>query len=169
VEQETWPTGRYRLKSEAYVSRAPGFDHELLAAGAEIVYCGKPGPHMEPLDEGAHEAYARAGAAGMVLDPFATIPLGSAATDDDLLAERIARAMGPAIVAALVKAGVQVGEVAPIKHDMGVPVLPAPEAPGEPDVPGLETLLPTAPIMPPPPPPPPLPAPVAGRPPKANT
>ena len=129
MEQETWPTGRYRLKSEAYIARAPGFDHELLASGAEIVYCGKPGPHMEPLDEGAHEAYSRAGAAGMVLDPFATIPLGSAATDDDLLAERIARAMGPAVVAALVKAGMQPPAVAPTKRDVSVPALPVPEAP----------------------------------------
>lgn len=164
MEQETWPTGRYRLKSEAYIARMPGFDHEILASGAEIVYCGKPGPHMEPLDEGAHEAYARAGAAGMVLDPFASIPLGSAATDDDLLAERIARAMGPAVVAALAKAGAQPLEVAPIKHDVSVPVLPAPEAP---DGLGLEALVPVAPVMPPPPPPP-LPPPVAGRPPKPN-
>ena len=105
AEEQNWPAARYRLRSEAYMPRMPGFGDELLAPGTEVVWAGKPGPHLEPLDATAQAAYAVAGADGMSLDPFASIPLTGAATDDDILAERIARAMGPALVSALAKLG----------------------------------------------------------------
>lgn len=105
MAEETGPTGRYRLLMQSYMPRSPGLDSELLEPGTEVVWDGKPGPHMQPIDGGAQVAYVTAGADKMTLDPFARLPLTDAATDDDLLAERIARAMGPAMISALSKLG----------------------------------------------------------------
>ena len=147
AEEQNWPAARYRLRSEAYMPRMPGFGDELLAPGTEVVWAGKPGPHLEPLDATAQAAYTAAGADGMSLDPFASIPLTDAATDDDILAERIARAMGPAMVSALAKLGfVQQSQ--------------APAAPAQPQAPAVMPVIPvqTVPeVMPPPPPAPPAP------------
>ncbi|HTJ91242.1 MAG TPA: hypothetical protein VL356_13840 [Acidocella sp.] len=55
-----WPTGRYRLTEKAYMSPVPGGEHRILEEDAEITYAGKPGPHMVPLDDGAHQAVALA-------------------------------------------------------------------------------------------------------------
>lgn len=74
-----WPKGTYRLTETAYMPRVPGGVSEHLAAGTEVVYEGKPGPHMEPLDSGAKDARKRAdegetatvglGGPGPVADP----------------------------------------------------------------------------------------------------
>lgn len=147
AEEQNWPAARYRLRSEAYMPRMPHFDCEILAPGTEVVWAGRPGPHLEPLDDLARAAYAAAGADGMSLDPFACVPLTDAATDDDILAERIARAMGPAMISALGKLGF-------IKA-AGQPATPASAMAPIP--------LATVPDVLPPPPPPPAPAPQAKR------
>lgn len=152
AEDKDYPAGRYRLRSESYMPRMPGFEHELLAPGTEVVWAGRPGPHLEPLDATAQAAYTAAGADGMSLDPFASIPLTDAATDDDILAERIARAMGPAMVSALAKLGFVQSQA---------PTAPAqPEAAAQPQAPAVMPVIPVQAVpevMPPPPPAPPAP------------
>jgi hypothetical protein len=160
---EEYPAGRYKLRSESYMPRMPGFDHELLTPGTEVVWAGRPGPHLEPLDDQARQNYEASGAAGMSLDPFASIPLTNAADDDDILAERIARAMGPAMISALGKLGfIQQQAAPPAKPAPAIQQMPpmAPAAPPAPPPPPAPTE-----VLPPPPPPPPpaAPAPQAKR------
>ena len=157
-----WPTGKYRLKHEAYIARMPGFDHELLPSGTEIIYSGKPGPHMEPLDESATEACRMAGAEQMNLDPFGNVPMTSAATDDEVIAERVAAAVASAFVKMGLVPAVQSVQQAQQTASLPQPPDTAPEP--EPVVPGLEALIPL-----PPPPPPPLPPPPPPPPPPAAT
>ena len=55
-----WPTGSYRLLETAWIAPAPGLRHDLQQAGTVITYAGRPGFHMQPLDEAATKAMARA-------------------------------------------------------------------------------------------------------------
>lgn len=65
----------YRLLEKAEIARVPGGGRELLDAGTEIIYLGRPGPHMEPLNDAARAQFAAAGAAAMTLDPTARLDL----------------------------------------------------------------------------------------------
>jgi hypothetical protein len=58
-----WPQGRYRLLQKAYMPPRPGAFEAVLEEGQEVVYTGKPGDHMEPLDDGARKAMAMRAAA----------------------------------------------------------------------------------------------------------
>lgn len=76
--EAAWPTGRYKLTEDAYIGRAPGAHHERLGPGTEIIYCGRPGPHMEPLDGPAREAVDRSDGIGeQHLDPAQHLSLAS--------------------------------------------------------------------------------------------
>ena len=140
-----WPTAKYRLNQPAHIGMFPGDEHRILEAGVEILYDGKPGPHMDPVDEAAHAAKARVGK--QVLDFTQVEPL-THGDEQDLLAERTA----VAVVKALAVAG---GLPAP----RAAPQVVAAVAPMV-AVPGLtiETPSPVAAAPPPPPPPPPIPA-----------
>lgn len=180
AEEQEYPAARYRLRSESYLPRMPGFEHELLQAGAEVTWAGKPGPHLEPLDPQAHANYVTAGAAGMSLDPFSSVPLTNAATDDDILAERIARAMGKVMNApaagtdtreadlatreatvAAREAALAAQEAAVASREAALAAAPTQQA--EPVLPPPPPPPPAAPVLPPPPPPPAPPAPQAKR------
>lgn len=134
---EQWPVGRYRLEQRSYIPSAPGMVHELLEAGTEITFDGKPGPHMTPLDEGAALAYELSGAKDVVLDPFSRIPL-NAPTENDAQAERIAEAVAKAT--SEVTASAMAAAMAQIATAALTPTAPAASPPASP---------------PPPPPPPP--------------
>lgn len=56
---EVWPLGRYKLTQRAYIARSPGAMDEPLEIGTDIFYAGRPGPHMDPLDEAAEQAVSR--------------------------------------------------------------------------------------------------------------
>lgn len=181
AEEQEYPAARYRLRSESYMPRMPGFEHELLQAGAEVTWAGKPGPHLEPLDPQAHANYVTVGAAGMSLDPFSSVPLTNAATDDDILAERIARAMGKVMGApaaatdttreadlatreatvAAREAALAAQEAAMAAREAALAAAPTQQA--EPVLPPPPPPPPAAPVLPPPPPPPAPPAPQAKR------
>lgn len=142
-----WPTAKYRLNQPAHIGMFPGDEHRVLDAGVEILYDGKPGPHMDPVDEAAHAAKARVGK--QVLDFTQVEPL-THGDEQDLLAERTA----VAVVKALAAAG-----VLPTARVAAAPQVAAAAAPMV-AVPGLtiETAPPVAAAPPPPPPPPPIPA-----------
>lgn len=180
AEEQEYPAARYRLRSESYMPRMPGFEHELLQAGAEVTWAGKPGPHLEPLDPQAHANYVTAGAAGMSLDPFSSVPLTNAATDDDILAERIARAMGKVMNAPVAgtdtreadlatreatvaarEAALAAQEAAVASREAALAAAPTQQA--EPVLPPPPPPPPAAPVLPPPPPPPAPPTPQAKR------
>ncbi len=95
MPEEKWPLGHYRLLVRAYIPRAPGQEHQLLEADQEVLWQGKPGPHMYPLDDAAKEAVTRAGPQS--IDPSSYIPLTSAASDEDMLADRVAAAVAKAL------------------------------------------------------------------------
>lgn len=148
---EDWPTARYRLKARAYMPRMPGFDHEMLEPGTEVFWNGKPGPHMDALDEAGAEALLRAGPQS--LDPFGSVPLGAAVSDEDVLAERIGAALAKALPGVL---AAMTAQQAPIVHAAPAPA-PAPLAvqpPMQPPPPPAPPTPPTPPTPPPPPPPP---------------
>lgn len=96
MPEPTWPLARYELLAKAYIPRSPGREHEVLEAGAEVLWGGKPGPHMRPLDEAGEAAMQRAGS--QTLDPFGTIQL-NAATEEELMGERIGAAVAKALAA----------------------------------------------------------------------
>lgn len=81
MSETTWPAGRYRLLRKAYVPRVPGEICELLDEGAEIRFDGKPGPHMEPLDDVARANVEQAGVTRdlSVLDPVEWLPTATGA------------------------------------------------------------------------------------------
>lgn len=56
----TWPKGQYRLMQKAYMPPAPGEFDEVCEEGRTVVYAGKPGPHMAPIDDAARKAVAMA-------------------------------------------------------------------------------------------------------------
>lgn len=78
--------GRYRLLEKAEMPKVPGGGRELLDPGTEIVWIGKPGPHMEPLDDNAHEAVRRSGNLG-TLDPTRFLSLSTPVARDGSPAE----------------------------------------------------------------------------------
>lgn len=96
MPEAPWPAARYRLLAKAYIPRSPGREHEVLEEGAEVVWDGKPGPHMQPLDEEGEAAMLRAGP--QKLDPFGTIQL-NAASEEELMGERIGAAVAKALAA----------------------------------------------------------------------
>lgn len=68
---------RYRLTQKAYMKPSPDADgDQILAEGAEVVYLGKPGEHMEPLNDAARAAYDEA--KPKPLRPEMKLPLGAA-------------------------------------------------------------------------------------------
>lgn len=68
---------RYRLTQKAYMKPSPDADgDQILAEGAEVVYYGKPGEHMEPLNDAARAAYDEA--KPKPLRPEMKLPLGAA-------------------------------------------------------------------------------------------
>jgi hypothetical protein len=46
---------RYRLLERAYLPPLPGGESQVLPPDTEVVYLGKPGEHMEPLNDAARE------------------------------------------------------------------------------------------------------------------
>ena len=85
-----WPQGTYRLTEKAYIGPGPGAVARIMEAGSTIVLKGKPGPHMEPLDEAARQAVAMAGE--QTLDPtrsLATMTNGD--VGDQILRALLAR------------------------------------------------------------------------------
>jgi hypothetical protein len=52
----TWPRGRYRLLTKAYLPTEPGGSPEMLEEETVITHDGMPGIYMEPLDAPAREA-----------------------------------------------------------------------------------------------------------------
>lgn len=67
-----WLAGRYRLTARAHMPPAPGQNAAMMEVGDEVVWAGKPGPHMHPLDAAAMVNVGR------VLDEggFARVPIG---------------------------------------------------------------------------------------------
>ena len=57
---QPWPTGTYRLLEPSFIAPCPGQRDVLQEAGAVITYQGRPGGHMQPMDEPAKTATARA-------------------------------------------------------------------------------------------------------------
>jgi len=74
----TFPAGRYRLLRKSYVAPVPGAECQVLDEGAEIVFDGTPGAHMEPLDDAARANVERAGVTRdlSALDPVEQLPVG---------------------------------------------------------------------------------------------
>jgi len=154
----------YRLKQPAYMRARPDAEREeRLAADTEVVYLGKPGEHMEPLNDAAREAFQRAKPAAlrpeMKLAMFG--PGGGEAGEMNRQAAGLldaGQSSDPVMLAhALVRIGALEAQVAMLMAKVGLAV-PAPTAPlprqvAEPAV----ALLADA----PPPPPPPRRAPAA--------
>lgn len=136
MNEPTYPRGKYRLTMKAYASRKPGGDLEMLEPGTEIEYEGKPGPHMEALDDDAKVAKALAGE--QRLDPHNVEPLNGG-DDDERLAVKIADAVSKAMVVAIPQI------ITAVMDGMAKAQKPAPAAPVAP---------PVAPPLPPPPHPP---------------
>lgn len=70
---------RYRLLQAAYIQPHPSQTMPLLLQeGAEIVYAGLPGPHMQPMNEQAHAKKAEFAAKypTATLDPTRNLPNG---------------------------------------------------------------------------------------------
>lgn len=146
-----YPVGRYRLTTKAYVPRVPGALCEVLNEGDEISFDGAPGAHMEPLDEDARRAVARAANERRLgpLDPTASLSLTQAPdTQNAILADRVeslraeverlhaenARLRGD--VAPPVPALALAGAV-PAPEVMSAPVAPVPLAPPAPPAPPI--------------------------------
>lgn len=81
---QKWPVGRYKLTQKSYMGRIPGAEHELLEPGAEVVWDGLPGPHMEPLDaQGrANVEHAEKTVGAQSLDPTSELSLIVGEVDD---------------------------------------------------------------------------------------
>jgi len=54
-----WPLGRYKLTERAHIPPMPGKPHALLERDDEVVWGGRPGAHMQPLDDQAKANVAR--------------------------------------------------------------------------------------------------------------
>lgn len=68
---------RYRLLQKAYMKPSPDAEgDQIVAEGAEVIYLGKPGEHMEPLNEAAQKAFDDA--KPRPLRPEMKLPLGAA-------------------------------------------------------------------------------------------
>lgn len=135
--EPNWPTGQYRLTEEAYIGRTPNAMHEVLPEDTVITHNGRPGPHMQPMDEGAKQAVATAEKLGGLgaLDPTASLDLTMAPeTEKALLLEKNAE-----LEARIAEASARVAAAEP-----------------EAEAPAQEAAQP-APNPPPPPPPPPAP------------
>jgi hypothetical protein len=91
--------GRYRLSAKSHLPKQPGGEPELLEIGAEVYFAGLPGPHMEPLDEAARAAKARA-PTGQVMDFTRHIPLTTPG-EDDVQMERLGVVIAKALAEAL--------------------------------------------------------------------
>lgn len=77
TEITTFSAGRYRLLRKSYLPRRPGEMCEVLDEGAEVLFDGRPGPHLDPLDDVARQNVERAGVTRdlSVLDPMDALPL----------------------------------------------------------------------------------------------
>lgn len=91
--------GRYRLTAKAHLPKHPGGEPELLDEGAEVTFAGRPGPHMEPLDEAARKAKA-AEPTGQVMDFTRLIPLDTPVAEDTQM-ERLGSVIAKALAEAL--------------------------------------------------------------------
>jgi hypothetical protein len=91
MSEAPWPAASYKLNQRAYMPRSPGFDHDVLEEGTTVLWDGKPGPHMDPLDDTARAAKERAGE--MTLDWTQYMPLNGDATDEDMMTSKIIRIM----------------------------------------------------------------------------
>lgn len=126
-----FPRGRYRLTQKALMPRNPGGEPELLLPGTEVIYEGKPGPHMEALDDDAKVAKALAGE--QRLDPHNFEPL--VGDDDDRLAVKIAEAVSRAMATAIpeiiekVQAGIAKAQQPKPAVSMAPPPPPPPPPP----------------------------------------
>lgn len=87
---------KYEIVSRAFGPVSPGGEHQILEPGA-IVFMDDdtvPGPQHKALDAAAEVAKTLAGPQVMDFTQFQ--PMGSAATDEDVLADRIAAAFAKA-------------------------------------------------------------------------
>lgn len=66
---------QYKLRQRAYIAPSPGAPARMQEAGTVITYDGRPGPHMEPLDEMAKDAYRMANPQAGSLNPTLRMPL----------------------------------------------------------------------------------------------
>lgn len=114
--------GRYRLTAKSHLPKNPGGEPELLEIGAEVVFAGMPGPHMEPLDDAARAAKMLA-PTNQVMDFTRHIPLNTP-VEDDVQMERLGVVIAKAIAEAL----------APVLSRL-VPPAPAAAAPPPPPPP----------------------------------
>lgn len=148
-----YPTGRYVLNQKAHMARTPGGDVEMLEGGTEIVYDGKPGPHMDALDDDARLAKAMAGQQDLHPENKIALTMGSAedrrteamvAAVTKGITEGLAAAMpamGAAIGAALVAAMTKGATV----EDASKQAAAAATAAAPPLPPGVPTPLPPPP------------------------
>jgi hypothetical protein len=150
-----WPQAKYRLTQESYIGRIPGARHERLGEGAEIVWDGMPGPHMEPLDDQARANVAHATKMrGMqTLDPTSALSLVVGEVDDIDAETEALQARLDALKAQRTRAQIE-GRATAAMPPPTLATVPAPVAAPQPDV---VTVLPG---LPPPmrnaPPPPPI-------------
>ncbi len=146
-----WPTTKYTLTQKAHMPRVPGAEPEMLSEGTEVIYDGKPGPHMRAMDDDGAVAKAMVGKQN--LSPFNNEPMTG--DEDDQFAMKIADAIGKALVIALPAVATAIIEAMQKAQRPPAPVsMEPPPAP------------PPAPAQAPPPPPPPPPA--ADKQPKAK-
>ena len=66
---------QYKLRQRAYIAPSPGAPARMQEAGTVITYDGRPGPHMEPLDENAKAAAKRADVDPNALHPTRRMPV----------------------------------------------------------------------------------------------
>lgn len=138
-----WPVGRYTLLEKSYIAKNPGGPHEVLDAGAVVVWAGKPGPHMQPMDDGAKKAVALAEQNGGLgfLDPTSKIELIQSGDTTLALAQQEIADLR-ARLAQLLRVDMSMASE-PLKNE----VREVTEA--------VQNIAPPAPPPPPPPPPPP--------------
>jgi len=103
-----WPAAKYRLLDRAYMGMFPGDEPRIVEAGAEVIWDGKPGPHMEALDDEGRAAKERAGIQRLDFTSVAPMTVGD---EQDLLVERAAAAASAGVIAALSQAGLLAGGV----------------------------------------------------------
>lgn len=141
TKENEWPTAKYVLTQKAHMPRVPGAEPEMLAEGTEIIFDGKPGPHMRALDDDGMVAKAMVG--NQNLSPHNSEPM--VGDDDDKLALKIGEAIAKAMITALPAMAVAMIEA---MQKAQQPAAPVPQqAPPPPP--------PAAPVQAPPPPPPP--------------
>ena len=111
-----WPAAKYRLLDRAYMGMFPGDEPRIVEAGAEVIWDGKPGPHMEALDDDGRAAKERAGFQRLDFTSVAPMTVGD---EQDVLVERAAAAASAGVIAALTQAGLLGGGGPQLPPDVG--------------------------------------------------